>query len=45
MLAGMYDVAFSCDADDPVADELVNYVLSADNPVEVLVNQQASANF
>jgi hypothetical protein len=45
LLAGMYDVAFSCDADDPVADEMLNYELSADNPVEVLANQQSSANF
>ncbi len=45
VLAGVYDVAFSCDADDPVADEVLNYVLSADNPVEVLAEQQANANF
>jgi hypothetical protein len=45
VLAGMYDVAFSCDADDPVDDKMLNYVLSADNPVEVLANQQAIANF
>jgi outer membrane lipoprotein SlyB len=45
VLAGMYDVLFSCDPDDPDADEVLNYELSADNPVEVLANQQASANF
>lgn len=45
LLTGMYDVAFSCDADDPVEDETLIYELSADNPIEVLVNQQASANF
>jgi hypothetical protein len=45
LLTGMYDVAFSCDADDPVADETLTYELSADNPIEVLANQQASANF
>jgi hypothetical protein len=45
VLAGMYDLAFSCDADDPNADEELDYVLSADNPVEVIVNQSASANF
>jgi hypothetical protein len=45
LLTGMYDVAFSCDADDPVADEVLNYEFSADNPVEVLANQQAIANF
>ena len=45
LLTGMYDVAFSCDADDPVADEVLDYVPSADNPVEVFANQQASANF
>jgi len=45
ILTGMYAVAFSCDADDPVADEMLNYELSVDNPVEVLANQQASANF
>jgi hypothetical protein len=43
--AGMYDVFFSCDSDDPVADELLNYEPSADNTVEVLVNQQARADF
>jgi hypothetical protein len=45
LLTGTYDVAFSCDADDPIADETLNYVLSADNPVEVTVNQRANANF
>jgi len=45
VLAGMYDVAFSCDADDPVADEMLNYELWGYNPVEVRTNQQASANF
>ncbi len=42
---GVYDVAFSCDADDPVEDETLTYELSADNPVEVFPNQQATANF
>jgi hypothetical protein len=45
VLAGMYDVAFSCDADDPVADETHDYVLSADNPAEVLARQQAVVDF
>jgi len=45
LLTGTYDVAFSCDADDPIVDETLNYVLSADNPVEVTVNQRANANF
>jgi len=45
VLAGTYDVAFSCDADDPVADEMLNYEMSADNPVEVLAKQKATANF
>ena len=45
ILAGMYDVAFSCDADDPVADETLIYELSDDNPVEVIANQQAGADF
>jgi hypothetical protein len=45
ILAGMYDVSFSCDPDDPVADEMLNYEPSADNPVEVFANQQARANF
>ncbi|MDH4047091.1 MAG: DUF4382 domain-containing protein [Gammaproteobacteria bacterium] len=45
VLAGMYDLSFSCDPDDPVADEMLNYEQSADNPVEVLANQQAIANF
>ena len=45
IVAGMYDVAFSCDANDPVEDETLNYVLSDDNPVEVIANQQAGADF
>jgi hypothetical protein len=45
VLAGTYDVAFSCDADDPVADETLDYLLSDDNPAEVLAGQQAVANF
>lgn len=45
VLAGTYDVAFSCDDDDPLADEAIDYLPSADNPVEVSANQQASANF
>jgi hypothetical protein len=45
VLAGTYDVAFSCDADDPIADEVLDYVLSANNPVEVLAEQEAIANF
>jgi hypothetical protein len=44
-LAGMYDVAFSCDKDNPMVDETLNYELSLDNPVEVIANWQASANF
>ena len=42
VLAGMYDVAFSWDADDPVADETLDYVLSADNPAEVLAGSRLS---
>lgn len=45
VVAGSYDVAFSCDADDPVADEELEYVLSPDNPVEVEARQEAIANF
>lgn len=45
VLAGAYDVAFSCDEDDPLADEMLDYALSADNPVEVVANSQASADF
>jgi hypothetical protein len=45
VLAGMYDVAFSCNGDDPVADETLDYVLSADNPAEVLAGQQAVVDF
>lgn len=45
VLTGTYDLAFSCDADDPVADETLDYVLSEDNPAEVLAGQQAIANF
>lgn len=45
LLAGTYDVAFSCDADDPLEDDDLNYVMSADNSVEVVANEQAVANF
>jgi len=45
VLAGVYDVAFSCDEDDPLANEILDYLLSADNPVEVIANGQASADF
>jgi hypothetical protein len=45
VLAGLYDVAFSCDADDPLADEMLEYVSSPDNPVEVAANEQANASF
>lgn len=45
VLAGAYDVAFSCDADDPLLDETLDFVLSTDNPVEVVANEQATANF
>ena len=45
VLAGTYDVAFSCDADDPIVDETLVYVLSQENPVDVFVDQQAIANF
>ena len=45
VIAGTYDVAFSCDPDDPIADETLDYVLSQDNPVDVLVDQQAIADF
>lgn len=45
VLAGLYDVAFSCDADDPEADETLEYVASPDNPVEVVADEQAIANF
>lgn len=45
VLAGPYDVAFSCDGDDPVADETPGYLLSADNPAQVVANEQAIVNF
>lgn len=45
VLAGTYDLAFSCDADDPATDDVLEYVLSADNPVTVAANQQAEADF
>ena len=45
LLSGLYDVAFSCDADDPVADEALQYLSSPDNPVEVVANEQAIADF
>lgn len=45
LLAGTYEAAFSCDVDDLLLDEDLDYVLSADNPVTVLANQKAAANF
>lgn len=45
VLAGLYDVAFSCDGDDPIADEEIEYLMSPDNPAEVVANEQAIANF
>jgi len=45
VLAGMYNVAFSCDADDPLLDETLEFVLSADNPVSVTANGTATADF
>ncbi len=45
VLTGTYDVAFSCDADDPLLDEELNFEMSADNPVEVIANEQSIANF
>jgi hypothetical protein len=45
VLAGLYDVAFSCDGDDPLADEEIEYLMSPDNPAEVVANEQAIANF
>ncbi len=45
VLEGMYDLAFSCDADDPELDETLEYVMSADNPVEVLAGEEEVANF
>jgi hypothetical protein len=45
VLTGVYDLAFSCDADDPEADEMLDYVLSADNPVEVAAGDEANADF
>lgn len=43
--AGTYDLAFSCDSDDPVVDETLDYALSADNPAEIVAGQQAVVNF
>jgi len=45
LLTGLYDAAFTCNSDDPVADELLDFELSADNPVEVVAGQQATASF
>lgn len=45
VLAGLYDVTFSCDADDPEADEVLEYLSSPDNPVEVVANEEATADF
>jgi hypothetical protein len=45
VLAGTYDVYFSCDEDNPLENETLNYEPSADNTVEVFANQQARANF
>jgi len=45
LLAGSYDVAFSCDADDPMADEALEFLASPDNPVSVTAQGTATANF
>ncbi len=45
VLVGSYTVAFSCDADDPLTDEVLDYVLSTDNPVDVFAVEQTTADF
>ena len=45
IVAGTYDLAFSCDDDDPLADDTLTYVPSINNPVTVISGQQASADF
>jgi len=45
VLAGFYDVAFSCDGDDPALDEILDYLPSANNPAEVVADAQAVINF
>ncbi|MGI9235564.1 MAG: DUF4382 domain-containing protein [Woeseiaceae bacterium] len=45
VLAGTYDLSFSCGEDDPVSDDLLEYVQSENNPVDVIAKQQSTANF
>ncbi len=45
VVVGSYSLAFSCNADDPLLDETLDYVLSADNPVDVFAEEQAKADF
>ncbi|MBT8098113.1 MAG: DUF4382 domain-containing protein [Gammaproteobacteria bacterium] len=45
LVAGTYNVAFSCDDDDPLQDQVLDYVGSAANPVEVTASSRATADF
>lgn len=45
LLAGLYDVAFSCDGDDPALDEVLDYLPSVNNPAEVVAGEQAVIDF
>ena len=45
LLAGLYDVAFTCDGDDPAVDEILDYLPSADNPAEVVAGEETVINF
>jgi hypothetical protein len=45
ILTGSYLVTFTCQADEPLVDEDIEYLESADNPVEVLEGVQSEANF
>ena len=45
VIEGTYDLAFSCDDDDPIEEDDLNYVASVNNPVTVISGQQATADF
>jgi hypothetical protein len=45
ILTGSYLVTFTCQADEPLVDEDIEYTESEDNPVDVAAGQQSEANF
>ena len=45
VIAGTYDLYFSCGEDNPASEDLLEYLESGNNPVDVIAQQQATANF